>query len=229
MKKKQIISVVLLFLIGIGATTYLLIEQRNQQAFEKSIDTSDVNAFASAVEHVSLSTKDRNQYIQQFQEALDYDKALVLLDDTSVKNQVNWFYVARFGPASVVKQWLAKGASVEQTNEQQQTVLHVATSVNQPADAYALLIKEATRKNINALDKAGNSPLYYATVDQNETVIKQLLTAGANPNVGKHQPIYEAVKQDRQDIYQLLVKQGAEVKKTKVKKLARAYGATTFQ
>ena len=229
MKKKQIISVVLLFLIGIGVTTYLLIEQRNQQAFEKSIDTSDVNAFASAVEHVSLSTKDRNQYIQQFQEALDYDKALVLLDDTSVKNQVNWFYVARFGPASVVKQWLDAGASVEQTNEQQQTVLHVATSINRSADVYALFIKRVSAKEINLLDQYRNSALYYATIDQNEPVIEMLLAAGANPNLGENPPIYEAVKQNRRDIYQLLKKHGAQVKQMEVKKIARAYGATSFK
>lgn len=229
MKKKQIIGVVLLFLIGIGVTTYLLIEQRNQQAFEAGIQAPDPEKFERAVEDVSLTTKERNRYIQQFQEQLEYEKALVLLDKNSVKHQSNWFYVAQFAPTKVVKQWLVAGASVKQTNEQQQTVLHVATSINRSTDAYALFIKRASAKEINALDQFRNSALYYATIDQNEPVIEMLLAARANPNLGENPPIYEAVKQNRRDVYKLLKKQGAEVKKAEVKKIARAYGATSFK
>ena len=229
MKKKQISGVVLLFLIGIGVTIYLLMEQRHQQAFEASIQAADPKKIERAVEDVSLTTKERNRYIQQFQEQLEYEKALVLLNKKSATHQSNWFYVARFAPTKVVKQWLAAGASVEQTNEQQQTVLHVATSINRSADVYALFLKRASGKEINLLDQYRNSALYYATIDQNEPVIEMLLAAGANPNLGENPPIYETVKQNRLDIYQLLKKQGAEVKQTEVKKVARAYGATSFK
>ncbi|MFZ0074504.1 MAG: ankyrin repeat domain-containing protein, partial [Exiguobacterium undae] len=86
MTRKKIMTVVLLFLIGIGGTTYLLIDYRNQQTFETSLKASDATKLQQAAEAVNLSTKERNRYIRQFQETLEYDKALVLLDRTSAKN-----------------------------------------------------------------------------------------------------------------------------------------------
>ena len=104
-----------------------------------------------AAETVDLSTKERNRYIRKFQESLEYEKALVLLDRTSAENQGNWFYVAQFAPTDVVKQWLAAGASTQQMNKNKQNVLHVATSLNRSADAYALLVKQASKSQLNQL------------------------------------------------------------------------------
>lgn len=229
MTRKKIMIVVLLFLIGIGGTTYLLIDYRNQQTFEASLKASDATKLQQAAEAVNLSTKERNRYIRQFQETLEYDKALVLLDRTSAKNQTNWFYVAQFAPTNVVADWLQAGASVRQVNKERQNVLHVATSVNRSVDAYALLVEQATKRELNQQDRSGHTPLYYATVDQNQEAMELLLAAGASPDKGKDRPIYETVKQNRKDLYQVLEKSGASATRKQVKQLAETYGAASFE
>ena len=229
MTRKKIISVILLFLIGIGGITYLLIDYRNQQTFEESLRAKNPTKLQQAAEAVNLSTKDRNRYIQKFQETLEYDKALVLLDQESARNQQNWFYVAQFAPTDIVKQWLAAGASTKQLNKNKQNVLHVSTSINRSADAYALLVKRASKKQLNQLDRFGHTPLYYATVDQNQEAMELLLVAGAAPDRGTDPPIYETVKQNRIDLYELLEKNGASATAKQVKKIAKSYGAESFK
>nr|WP_251138629.1 ankyrin repeat domain-containing protein [Exiguobacterium sp. s166] len=221
--------VVLLFLVGIGGTTYLLIDYRNQQTFEESLKASDATKLQQAVATVDLSTKERNRYIRKFQETLEYEKALVLLDRTSAKNQQNWFYVAQFAPTDIVKQWLAAGASMKQVNKNKQNVLHVATSINRSVDAYDLLVKQASKSQLNQLDRFGHTPLYYATVDQNQEAMELLLAAGAVPDKGTDPPIYETVKQNRTDLYQLLKTSGASANTKQVKKIANNYGAESFK
>jgi len=227
--RKKIISIVLLILVGVGGATYFLIDYRNQQNFQSSLKAKDSRELEQAAEAVNLSTKERNRYIQRFQESLEYKKALVLLDETSVKNQTNWFYAAQFAPTEVVADWLATGASIKQVNKQGQNVLHVATSVNRSVDAYALLVKKATNRQLNQQDQSKHTPLYYATVDQNEEAMELLLQAGASPDEGANPPIYETVKQNRKDLYQLLKTSGATPDEKKVKTLAKNYGAEAFQ
>ncbi|WP_131502742.1 ankyrin repeat domain-containing protein [Exiguobacterium sp. s166] len=229
MTRKKIMLVVLLFLVGIGGTTYLLIDYRNQQTFEESLKASDATKLQQAVATVDLSTKERNRYIRKFQETLEYEKALVLLDRTSAKNQQNWFYVAQFAPTDIVKQWLAAGASMKQVNKNKQNVLHVATSINRSVDAYDLLVKQASKSQLNQLDRFGHTPLYYATVDQNQEAMELLLAAGAVPDKGTDPPIYETVKQNRTDLYQLLKTSGASANTKQVKKIANNYGAESFK
>lgn len=229
MTRKKIISVVFLFLIGIGGITYFLIDYRNQQTFEESLKTNDAPKLEQAAEAVNLSTKERNRYIRKFQESLEYEKALVLLDRASAGNQQNWFYVAQFASADVVKQWLAAGASTKQVNKNKQNVLHVSTSINRSADAYALLVKRASKKQLNQLDRFGHTPLYYATVDQNQEAMELLLAAGAVPDKGTDPPIYETVKQNRIDLYELLEKNGASATAKQIKKIAKSYGAESFK
>ena len=229
MTRKKIMLVVLLFLVGIGGTTYLLIDYRNQQTFEESLKASDATKLQQAVATVDLSTKERNRYIRKFQETLEYEKALVLLDRTSAKNQQNWFYVAQFAPTDIVKQWLAAGASMKQVNKNKQNVLHVATSINRSVDAYDLLVKQASKSQLNQLDRFGHTPLYYATVDQNQEAMELLLAAGAVPDKGTDPPIYETVKQNRTDLYQLLKTSGASANTKQVKKIANNYGTESFK
>lgn len=229
MTRKKIMLVVLLFLVGIGGTTYLLIDYRNQQTFEESLKASDATKLQQAVATVDLSTKERNRYIRKFQETLEYEKALVLLDRTSAKNQQNWFYVAQFAPTDIVKQWLAAGALMKQVNKNKQNVLHVATSINRSVDAYDLLVKQASKSQLNQLDRFGHTPLYYATVDQNQEAMELLLAAGAIPDKGTDPPIYETVKQNRTDLYQLLKTSGASANTKQVKKIANNYGAESFK
>lgn len=229
MTRQKIISIIFLFLIGIGGITYFLIEYRDQQTFEESLKAKDPTKLKQAAETVDLSTKERNRYIRKFQESLEYDKALVLLDRTSAENQGNWFYVAQFAPTDVVKKWLAAGASTQQMNKNKQNVLHVATSLNRSADAYALLVKQASKSQLNQLDRFGHTPLYYATVDQNQEAMELLLEADAEPDKGKDSPIYETVKQNRIDLYELLEANGASATEKQVKKIADSYGAESFK
>lgn len=229
MARKTIISIVLLILAVVGGATYFLIDYRNQQNFQSSLKAKDSRELKQAAEAVDLSTKERNRYIQRFQKSLEYEKALALLNEMSVKDQKNWFYVAQFAPTEVVADWLAMGASVKQVNKQGQNVLHVATSVNRSVGAYALLVKKATTRQINQQDQSKHTPLYYATVNQNEEAMELLLQAGASPDVGADPPIYEAVKQNRKDLYQLLKASGASSDRKKVKALAANYGAEVFQ
>ena len=141
----------------------------------------------------------------------------------------NWFYVAQFAHPNVVKQWLAAGASTKQLNKNKQNVLHVSTSINRSADAYALLVKRASKKQLNQLDRFGHTPLYYATVDQNQEAMELLLVAGAAPDKETDPPIYETVKQNRIDLYELLEKNGASATAKQVKKIAKSYGAESFK
>ena len=108
-------------------------------------------------------------------------------------------------------------------------MLHVATSVNRSVDAYALLVKQATKRELNQQDRSGHTPLYYATVDQNQEAMELLLAAGASPDKGKDRPIYETVKQNRKDLYQVLEKSGASATRKQVKQLAETYGAASFE
>lgn len=229
MTRKTIISVVLLALIGIGGATYWLIDYQNQETFQKSLITGSANELQQAAEAADLSVKERNRYIRQFQESLEYDKALVLLDRASVKSQINWFYAAQFAPTDVVAKWLAVGASVNQLNKNKQNVLHIATSVNRSVDAYALLVEQATKQQLNQKDRFNHTPLYYATMDQNEEAMELLLEAGASPNLGKDLPIFETVKQNRKDLFELLTKHGATLNRKQVKHLAETYGSNSFK
>lgn len=229
MTRKIIIGVVLLFLIGIGGATYWLIDYRNQETFQKSLATGSPSELQQAAESADLPAKDRNRYIRKFQESLEYDKALVLLNQTGVKNQINWFYAAQFAPTEVVTEWLKAGASVKQLNKTGQNVLHVATSVNRSVDAYAALVKQAKTPQLNQQDHSGHTPLYYATLDQNQEAMELLLEAGASPNQGDDLPIYETVKQNRKDLFKLLEKHGATSDRKQIKKLAKTYGAKSFK
>lgn len=229
MTRKTITSIVLLILVVVGGTTYFLIDYRNQQNFQSSLKAKDSRELEQAAEAVNLSTKERNRYIQQFQKSIEYEKALVLLNETSAKNQINWFYAAQFAPTEVVASWLDAGSSVKQVNKQGQNVLHVATSVNRSVDAYALLLKNATKNQINQQDQSKHTPLYYATINQNKKAMELLLQAGASPDEGANPPIYETVKQNRKDLYQLLKTSGATPDEKKVKTLAKNYGAEAFQ
>ncbi|MGI1804184.1 ankyrin repeat domain-containing protein [Exiguobacterium sp. TDN 0502] len=228
MKRKRLITVLLMLLImGIGGTVYVI--QTNQQAaLEQGLRSEKPERLANALKDASLSTKEKNRYIRQFQETLAFDKVKLLLDEQTVQNKTNWFYAAQFAPRSSVSEWLAKGAEISQLNAHSQSVLHVATSVNRSIDAYALLVKKASKKELNRIDDFGHTPLFYATLDQNEAAMELLLRAGADPNRGKEQPVYETVKQNRKDLYRMLQQNGAEVENKKVKKLAKQYRATKF-
>lgn len=228
MKRKRIIAVLLiLIIIGIGGTVYV-IKTNQQAALEQGLRSEKPERLANALKNVSLSTKEKNRYIRQFQETLAFDKAKLLLDEQTVKNKTNWFYAAQFAPRSAVSEWLKKGAEISQLNAHSQSVLHVATSVNRSIDAYALLVKKAPEEELNRIDDFGHTPLFYATLDQNETAMKMLLQAGADPNRGKEQPVYETVKQNRKDLYVMLQQKGAKVENKRLKKLAKQYRATKF-
>lgn len=228
MKRKRIIAVLLiLIIIGIGGAVY--VTKANQHAaLEQGLRSEKPERLANALKDASLSTKEKNRYIRRFQETLAFDKAKLLLDEQTVQNKANWFYAAQFAPRSTVAEWLAEGAKISQLNAQGQSVLHVATSVNRSIDAYALLIKKASKKELNRIDDFGHTPLFYATLDQNDAAIELLLQAGADPNRGKEQPVYETIKQNRKDLYVMLQQNGATVEKNKVKKLAKEYRATKF-
>lgn len=228
MKRKRIIAVLLiLIIIGIGGTVYV-IKANQHAALEQGLRSEKPERLASALKDASLSTKEKDRYIRQFQETLAFDKAKLLLDEQTVQNKANWFYAAQFAPRSTVAEWLAQGAKISQLNAQGQSVLHVATSVNRSIDVYTLLVKKASKKEINRIDDFGHTPLFYATLDQNDAAIKLLLQAGADPNRGKEQPVYETVKQNRKDLYVMLQQNGATVEKNKVKKLVKQYRATKF-
>lgn len=228
MKRRRIIVVLLiLIIIGIGGGIYVT-KSNQQAALEQGLRSEKPEQLANALKDASLSTKEKNRYIRRFQETLAFDKANLLLDEQTVKNRANWFYAAQFAPRSTVAEWLAEGAKISQLNAQGQSVLHVATSVNRSIDVYTLLVKKASKKEVNRIDDFGHTPLFYATLDQNDAAIELLLQAGADPNRGKEQPVYETVKQNRKDLYVMLQQNGATVEKNKVKKLVKQYRATKF-
>lgn len=228
MKRRRIIVVLLiLIIIGIGGGIYVT-KSNQQAALEQGLRSEKPEQLANALKDASLSTKEKNRYIRRFQETLAFDKANLLLDEQTVQNKANWFYAAQFAPRSTVAKWLAEGAKISQLNAQGQSVLHVATSVNRSIDVYTLLVKKASKKEVNRIDDFGHTPLFYATLDQNDAAIELLLQAGADPNRGKEQPVYETVKQNRKDLYAMLEQNGATVESKKVKKLAKQYRATKF-
>ncbi|WP_313351120.1 ankyrin repeat domain-containing protein [Exiguobacterium sp.] len=228
MKRRRIIVVLLiLIIIGIGGAIYVT-KSNQQAALEQGLRSEKPEQLANALKDASLSTKKKDRYIRRFQETLAFDKANLLLDEQTVKNKANWFYAAQFAPRSTVAEWLAEGAKISQLNAQGQSVLHVATSVNRLIDVYTLLVKKASKREVNRIDDFGHTPLFYATLDQNEAAIELLLEAGADSNRGKEKPVYETVKQNRKDLYAMLEQNGATVESKKVKKLAKQYRATKF-
>jgi len=228
MKRKRIVVILLIVILtGVGVTSYVIQSNRKTE-LEQALRSEKPMELESALKSSDMSTSEKHRYIGRFQETLAFEKAELLLDSKTSQNQMNWFYAAQFAPRDTVATWLKKGAKVNQLNQKKQSVLHVATSVNRSSDAYALLVKRATSKDLNRIDAYGHTPLFYATLDQNETVIELLLGAGANPNLGKERPIYETVKQNRKDLFELLKQHKAKVETKQVKKIAKMYRATTF-
>ncbi|CAG0884303.1 unnamed protein product [Cyprideis torosa] len=99
------------------------------------------------------------------------------------------FFATKLDRHSVVKILLTHGADPNITNEKKTSPLHEARSA---ATAELLIVKDA---KVNAKNKDGETPLFFATKWDRHSVVEVLLTHGADPNItneNKTSPLHEA-------------------------------------
>lgn len=103
--------------------------------------------------------------------------------DVNAQNNVNktpLFTAVENGWAKIIQMLLAAGANVNLKDNDGRTVLNHAIN-NSPEIVQALL---DAKTNPNTEDKSGRTPLSYAVEKDNSEVVKLLLTAKADPNLG---------------------------------------------
>ena len=88
------------------------------------------------------------------------------------------FIAIRCGHEKVVEQLIISGADLEARNNRQKTLLHVASSRRNTKIVQLLLEKNPNL--LEAKDEYGETPLSYAIKHQDEQVVEQLITSGAD-------------------------------------------------
>ncbi|RQO59896.1 hypothetical protein DBR47_11055 [Paucibacter sp. KBW04] len=142
------------------------------------------------------------------------------LEDIKVEFTAERFpYAAAAGNMEAVQDLLKRGASVQQSNVDGHTALHLAARAGNLEMVQLLVAKKAT---IDARSKADETPLYLAAEEGRTAVLKFLLGKNANPNAAASQggalftsyyesPLAAAVRGGHSEIVQLLVASGAAV------------------
>lgn len=80
---------------------------------------------------------------------------------------------------------LKDGADLYTTNENQQTLLHIATE-NWDSEIMNLLLESGLKKKVNETDHNGNTPLHLAVQMEYKEHVHMLIAAGADLHVSNH-------------------------------------------
>jgi hypothetical protein len=95
-----------------------------------------------------------------------------------------------------------------------ESVLNMATRYNAPVSLIKQIIALDRSHSLINKKHFDRTPLYYAVdkalESKNNTVVELLLANGANPNIGKNQPLALAIEKLHPDLVQLLIKADAK-------------------
>lgn len=111
----------------------------------------------------------------------------------------------------VVQALIDAGAYINARNDNNWTALHMAARYNSSIDFVKALIKANT--DVNATTYGGRSPLFLSVLNDNPTICRELLAAGAHPNDGDRNgctALHRAVQQDNKATVSLLLEGGAD-------------------
>ena len=143
---------------------------------------------------------------------------LIVIISSCFSAEVASIYEAvRIGDFDRVAAFLDQGADINGKNERGQTALHVAVKgqhvavKGQQKKITELLITKGA--DVNARDKWGYTPLYYATWNEDTSTARLLVDRGADVNVrvnGDGTPLVYAVWNEDMDMAKLFVSKGAE-------------------
>jgi ankyrin repeat protein len=101
----------------------------------------------------------------------------LLLDHGWDINNGQMLHDANHGHGARVKTWLNYGADPDVTNEDEQTALHLFAKRGTGREAIRALAKAGA--NVNARDRAGNTPLHLARLANKQTAAQELISLGA--------------------------------------------------
>ncbi len=148
------------------------------------------------------------------------DRARILINagaDLSLKdsNQNTPLHASCMSCPDVFELMLEKGADLTVKNRQGQSLLHLACQSGEVGLAKKLL--PTLKSEIDAIDRAGRTPLMSAVYRNNIPIIKMLINNGANVNGARASklkldpPLVYAVRLMNKELIQLLVDSGANL------------------
>lgn len=154
---------------------------------------------------------------------LEEIKLINLVTQNNEKNHINipdekgyspLHYAARLCSGRVVEELIRLGAQIDcQKNNLQLSALHCACTQSYRLDVVDTLVRHGAKVNPVSID--GMIPLDLAVASSSISIVKYLIDLGANINyresVHLFSPIHVALITKRKDVFDLLVKSGADV------------------
>lgn len=125
------------------------------------------------------------------------------------------FEAARRGDSVQVNDLLTQSISANVTNQYNEIPLHLAVYGQQAGHAASAIALIDAGSHVNHKQKTGTTPLHFAAMNGNSTVVEKLITAGAhlNPkeNLSGYTPLALAAAYNRLTVVDLLIKAGADI------------------
>ena len=141
------------------------------------------------------------------------EQSTELLEMTTQNGSTPLLIAVMRGHRPLVQLLLQKGARLEATNNQEETVIHLAALQGELLILQDLLTYPEAKKLINVPDDDGKTPLHKAVWgDPKPAIVQLLLEHGADPQVKNaygYTPLHWAAKHGHIESAKLLIQQGA--------------------